>query len=88
MAREHADDPPRVRAPWTINPATLAADAGSQKIPSLAAKNRYAPRICSSVTAATAPPEAVIAFIASSQRAGLPIRIALATVSGCSTGAP
>ena len=28
------------------------------------------------------------ASIASSQRAGLPIRIALATVSGASTGAP
>ena len=34
------------------------------------------------------PREAVIAAIASSQRAGLPIRIALATVSGFSTGAP
>ena len=29
-----------------------------------------------------------MASTASSQRAGLPIRIALATVSGCSTGAP
>ena len=36
----------------------------------------------------TAPPEAVIASIACSQRAGLPIRIALAIVSGCSTGRP
>ena len=36
----------------------------------------------------TAPPEPVIASIASSQRAGFPMRIALATVSGCSTGAP
>ena len=34
------------------------------------------------------PCDAVIAAIASSQRAGLPMRIALATVSGFSTGAP
>ncbi len=40
------------------------------------------------MTALTAPPEEVIASIASSQRAGFPIRIALATVSGFSTGAP
>ena len=66
----------------------LAAEAGSQKIPSSEARMRYADRICSSVTALTAPPDAVMAFIASSQRAGLPMRIALATVSGCSTGAP
>ena len=78
----------RRRAPWAISPATLAADAGSHSTPSFAARNRYASRICSSVTALTAPPEEVIASIASSQRAGLPIRIALATVSGCSTGAP
>ena len=34
------------------------------------------------------PPEAVIALIASSHRAGLPIRIAEAIVSGDSTGWP
>ena len=41
-----------------------------------------------SVTALTAPPLELIASIASSQRAGSPIRIALATVSGCATGLP
>ena len=40
------------------------------------------------MTAATRPREAVNAFIASSQRAGLPIRIAEATVSGFSIGWP
>jgi hypothetical protein len=40
------------------------------------------------VTARIAPREARIASIASSQRAGLPIRIALATVSGSLTGEP
>ena len=40
------------------------------------------------MTALTAPREDVKASIASSQRAGLPIRIALATVSGFATGAP
>ncbi len=40
------------------------------------------------MTALTLPPEEVIASIACSQRAGLPIRIALATVSGNSTGLP
>ena len=40
------------------------------------------------MTARMAPCEAAIAPIASSQRAGLPMRIALATVSGFATGAP
>src|SRR5947209_14525541 len=75
-------------APWARRPATLAADAGSQKTPSPAASNRYASRIWVSDTARTAPPDEVIDSIASSHRAGLPMRIALATVSGCSTGAP
>jgi hypothetical protein len=35
-----------------------------------------------------APRDSVTAAIASSQRAGLPMRIALATVSGFATGAP
>ena len=40
------------------------------------------------MTASTRPRELVKAAIASSQRAGLPIRIAEATVSGLATGAP
>jgi hypothetical protein len=74
--------------PCFRRPATEAADAGSQKTPSRAPSSSYAARISSSVTARIAPRDAVTAFIASSQRAGLPIRIAEATVSGFSTGAP
>ena len=40
------------------------------------------------MTEATRPREAVKAFIASSQRAGLPMRIADATVSGFSIRCP
>ena len=40
------------------------------------------------MTTRIAPRESVAAAIASSQRTGLPIRIALATVSGCSIGWP
>src|SRR5215203_1822550 len=65
-------------APCLMSPATPAAEAGSQKTPSWAARKRYASRISASATARTAPCDAAIAFIASSQRAGLPIRIALA----------
>ncbi len=74
--------------PWLRMPATDAAEAGSQKTPSFEASQWYASRICSSVTAATRPREVLKAFIASSQRAGLPIRIAEAIVSGLATGAP
>ena len=84
----HTTRPTPSPAPWVSSPATLAADAGSQNTPSVAARKRYAARISASVTALTAPPLEVIAFIASSQRAGLPIRIALATVSGCAIGLP
>ena len=62
--------------------------AGSQKTPSDEASSRYASRIWWSETAATRPRDAVKAFIASSQRAGLPIRIAEATVSEFSIGWP
>jgi hypothetical protein len=44
--------------------------------------------IWASDTARTEPCDAVMAAIASSQRAGLPIRIALAIVSGFGTGSP
>ena len=52
-----------------------------------AARGRRA-RICSSVTAAMRPPDSSRAPIARSQDAGLPMRIAVAMVSGCSTGWP
>ena len=74
--------------PCFSTPATDAAEAGSQNTPSDAPRNSYAARISSSVTARIAPRDAVTAFIASSQRAGLPMRMADATVSGFSTGAP
>ncbi len=44
--------------------------------------------ICESVTAATPPPDSRIAARAWSPRAGLPMRIAVATVSGRATTAP
>ena len=75
-------------APYLSRPATDAAEAGSQKMPSRAPSSEYASSISSSETARTSPRDAVKAFIASSQRAGFPIRIADATVSGNSTGAP
>ena len=78
----------RPSAPFFSSPATDAADAGSQNTPSRAPSSEYASRISASDTARTSPREAVNTFIASSQRAGLPIRIADATVSGDSTGAP
>ena len=69
-------------------PATLAADAGSQNTPSCRARARYAARIWSSVTAEIRPPESSRAATALSHDAGAPIRIAVATVSGCSTRWP
>src|SRR4051794_1320369 len=85
--RTHATRP-APSAPYFRSPATDAALAGSQNTPSRCASVRYAPRISSSDTARTSPRDVVIAVIASSQRAGLPMRIALATVSGFSTGLP
>ena len=78
----------RPSAPYLRSPATDAAEAGSQKMPSRLPSRSYAERISSSVTARTSPREAVNAFIASSHRAGLPILIADATVSGFSTTRP
>ena len=63
-------------------PAMEAALAGSTKIPSFAASQRCAARISSSVTISTAPSECARASSASCQLAGLPMRMALATVSG------
>ncbi|OLT19018.1 hypothetical protein BJF80_13270 [Serinicoccus sp. CUA-874] len=68
------------------SPATEAADAGSTKIPSREDSSRCAARISSSVTASTSPPDSSRAASACSQEAGLPMRMAVAMVSGSSTG--
>ena len=64
----------------------LAADAGSTKIPSVEDRIRWASRICSSVTDSMQPPDSSRAAIAWSHDAGLPMRMAVAMVSGSSTG--
>ena len=69
-------------------PATEAAEAGSTKIPSREERIRCAARISSSVTALIAPPESSRASSAWDQEAGLPMRMAVAMVSGSSTGWP
>ena len=69
-----------------ISPATDAADAASQKTDSSDARNRYAARISSSVTAVMAPPDSLAAAVAPYHEAGFPIRMAVATVSGFSIG--
>ena len=69
-------------------PATEAADAGSQNRPSSWTTIRCASRISSSLTASISPPDLSRAAIAPSHDAGFPILIAVATVSGDSTGAP
>ena len=69
-------------------PAREAAEDGSQKTPSRRARSRYADRICSSVTARISPSDSSRAAVAFCHEAGLPIRIAVATVSGRSTTCP
>src|SRR5690606_14451133 len=69
-------------------PATDAAEAGSTKTPSRVDSSRCAARISSSVTASIRPPDSSRAASAWLQDAGLPMRIAVATVSGWSTGWP
>ena len=71
-----------------MSPATEAAEAASQNTDSCWAKNVYAPRISSSVTAVMDPPDSLAAAVAEYQLAGLPIRMAVAIVSGLSTGCP
>ena len=71
-----------------ISPATPAADAGSTKTPSRELSSRCAAKICSSETASIRPWESSRADSASSQEAGLPMRMAEATVSGFATGSP
>ena len=74
--------------PCLMRPATDAEDAASQKTDSWRAKKVYASMISSSVTAEMDPPDSDAAAVAEYQPAGLPIRIAVAIVSGFSTGWP
>ena len=69
-------------------PAIGAAQAGSTKMPAKRMMSACARRISSSVTARMKPPDSSRAAIARSQDAGLPMRIAVATVSGLEIGAP
>ena len=69
-------------------PATEAAEPGSTKTPSWDERKRCASRICSSVTASMRPPDSSRAASACVHEAGLPMRIAVAMVSGSSTGCP
>ena len=71
-----------------IRPATEAEDAASQKTDSWDARNVYASMISSSVTAVMEPPDSDAAAVAEYQLAGFPMRIAVAIVSGSSTGCP
>src|SRR5271156_2688315 len=97
MARSGSLRPLPVRTQTTVeeggtptlrSPATEAADAASQNTPSSEARNRYAPRISSSVTASMEPPDSLAAAVAPYQDAGFPIRMAVAIVSGFSMGWP
>ena len=72
--------------PFLRSPATDADDAASQKTDSCWARNVYASKISSSVTAEMDPPDSDAAAVAEYQLAGLPIRMAVAIVSGFSTG--
>ena len=69
-------------------PATPAAEAGSTKTPSRRASSACAARICASVTASKRPSDSLAAISASCQEAGLPMRIAVAMVSGSGNGSP
>ena len=69
-------------------PAMGAAEAGSQKTPSHSATSLYASRISASLTMRMYPPDSSRAASACFHEAGLPMRIAVATVSGFATGAP
>src|SRR5512145_1648668 len=71
-----------------ITPAMEAADAGSQKMPSVSATSLYASSISASLTILMAPPDSSRAASACFHDAGLPIRMAVATVSGFLTGCP
>src|SRR5712692_3196937 len=71
-----------------ISSASGAAEAGSANNPSLFARRICADRISVSVTAAMSPPDSSRALVAPSQDAGLPMRMAEATVFGLAIGCP
>ncbi len=79
--------PGRRRPPGAARRPTRPTPA-RRSTPSSAASRRYASRISASVTAPMWPPDSSRAAIAPSHDAGLPIWIAVAIVSGCSTGSP
>src|SRR5713226_8476316 len=68
--------------------ASGAAEAGSANNPSVLASRICADRISVSVTAAMSPPDSSRALVAPSHDAGLPMRIADATVLGFEIGWP
>src|SRR5216684_3040488 len=68
--------------------ASGAAEAGSANNPSVLASRICADRISVSVTAAISPPDSSRALVAPSHDAGLPMRIADATVRGNAIGWP
>ncbi|MNC85994.1 hypothetical protein D3C83_16210 [compost metagenome] len=70
------------------SPASEIADAGSQKMPSACASSFCTRRISSSVHSANQPPDSWLAATACCHDTGLPIRMAVATVSGFSTTRP
>ena len=67
---------------YLISPAIPAALDGSTNTPSFPATRRYALKISLSVTESMRPPDESRASIACCHDAGLPIRIAVAIVSG------
>ena len=71
-----------------ITPANEAFDPGSAKTPSVFANNLYACKISSSDTISISPQDCSAASTAYDQLAGLPMRIAVAIVSGSSITCP
>src|SRR5699024_9610652 len=72
----------------TSSPATLAAEAGSTNTPTRRATRAWASRIWASLTASMRPEGSSRAATARDHEAGLPMRMAVATVSGFSSGSP
>src|SRR6266404_608250 len=78
----------RPLAPSRSAPASEIAEAGSANTPSVRARRRYAARMSSSLIASIAPPDSSRAASAACQLAGLPMRMAVATVRGSSITLP
>jgi len=69
-------------------PANEVAEAGSQNTPSYCDNIFCAAKICSSLNLSNQPPDCFCTFQAKSHDCGLPIRIAVASVSGFSIACP